>query len=281
MTPLSIAADRALTPSSTDMLRVLQSGLKPVAADYFMVGAMAREILLHHVFGCRPGRRTTDIDFAIATASWDKFNDIKRYLCDVGFKTDDRQVQRLIYVDEVGIQTAVDVLPFGGVQSSDGNISWPPDFDMVMSVCGYEDVNRSTVLVKVADQLEIRVASIPGLTVLKLVAWVNRGAIDNKDAKDLRTIIDGYETVVTAEPLYDIDGLMDELDYQVDLGIARLLGVHAFRVASEETRTALFVELEVEGKQNKLANNMAKDGSDLEKSEALLQQLLLGLKQGR
>lgn len=243
---------------------------------------MAREILLHHVYGNKPGRRTIDVDFAIAVESWDHFLAIKDRLCAVGFEQAANQVQRLRYVDAHNYATVVDVLPFGALERTDKTIAWPPEYDVIMNVCGYEDVNRSAVIVRLEDQLEMRVASIPGLTVLKIFAWLDRGRTDDKDAKDLRTILDGYDAVIGVDALYAEDAtFMDELGYAVDLGIARLLGINAFQVTRDDTRAALFRELETGARQSELATAMAKHADDLDRCDALLGQLLLGLKQGK
>jgi predicted nucleotidyltransferase len=58
-----------------------------------------------------------------------------------------------------------------------------------MSVAGFREAFESTVKVILRRDplLEIKVASLPSLTALKLVAWKNRGITNNKDAKDIGT----------------------------------------------------------------------------------------------
>lgn len=47
---------------------------------YVLAGAMAREILLKHVFGLAPGRRTLDVDFGVAVQDWEQFQRLKSAL---------------------------------------------------------------------------------------------------------------------------------------------------------------------------------------------------------
>ena len=42
--------------------------------ELLVVGALARDLLLHHVHGCKIERATTDVDFALAVSSWEQFS---------------------------------------------------------------------------------------------------------------------------------------------------------------------------------------------------------------
>lgn len=44
---------------------------------FFVAGATAREVLIHHIHGRRPGRRTSDIDIAIFVDDWSSFTDLQ------------------------------------------------------------------------------------------------------------------------------------------------------------------------------------------------------------
>jgi predicted nucleotidyltransferase len=48
------------------VLRVLDPIAIAAGCDYFVAGATARDLILVHVHGLRPGRATRDIDFGIA-----------------------------------------------------------------------------------------------------------------------------------------------------------------------------------------------------------------------
>lgn len=45
---------------------------------FFIAGATAREILLHHVHGRSSGRRTRDVDIAVFVDSWSMFHTLKK-----------------------------------------------------------------------------------------------------------------------------------------------------------------------------------------------------------
>ena len=44
-----------------------------------------------------------------------------------------------------------------------------------MNVAGFEEALESSVWIEIEASLTVRVASIPGLTLLKLTAWADRG----------------------------------------------------------------------------------------------------------
>ena len=72
------------------------------------------------------------------------------------------------------------LIPFRGVASDDNTIEWPPSRDIVMNVAGFEEALSSSVSLTVADNLMIRVASLPALTLLKLIAWSDRAVKPTK-----------------------------------------------------------------------------------------------------
>lgn len=61
-----------------------------------------------------------------------------------------------------------------------------------MSVKGFDEVHREAITVCVDNEFEIRIASLHGLFLLKLNAWLDRNIGTNKDAEDMWYIVDNY-----------------------------------------------------------------------------------------
>jgi len=55
---LSVPRERRLDPDMLEVLRHVDGVARDLAVDYFVVGAMARDILLTGVFGLSAGRAT-------------------------------------------------------------------------------------------------------------------------------------------------------------------------------------------------------------------------------
>jgi hypothetical protein len=123
----------------------------------------------------------------IAVESWDSFALLKERLVATGdFTSNRRALQRLTYSDQAtGFSIPVDLIPFRGVTAAHGTLKWPPSRDTVMNVAGFEEALASSVQIQIEENLIARVASIPGLMILKLVAWSDRGRETDKDAADI------------------------------------------------------------------------------------------------
>lgn len=63
--------------------------------------------------------------------------------------------QRLVH--ESGL--LIDLVPFGDLEEVSGQISWPPDFSIVMSTVGFREAYDHSIEVRITDDLIVRVAS--------------------------------------------------------------------------------------------------------------------------
>jgi predicted nucleotidyltransferase len=61
-----------------------------------------------------------------------------------------------------------------------------------MNLAGFEEALASALNIEAESNLAVRITSIPGLLVLKLIAWRDRNAIDNKGAADIFTLLNSY-----------------------------------------------------------------------------------------
>lgn len=190
----SIPPNSPIDHSIVRVLRALDPVARAVDCEYFVAGATARDLILVNVHGLRPGRATRDIDFGIAVRSWDQFARLKEGLVATGqFESNQKMLQRLVYSDQsAGFSIPVDLIPFGGVTDHNRTIKWPPSRDIVMNVAGFEEALASSVSMQLEDSLTVRVASLPGLALLKLIAWSDRSRETNKDAADLFRLLTTY-----------------------------------------------------------------------------------------
>lgn len=196
--PLEIKYDN-VDPTILSAVRKINAAAGDCDIDYFLAGAMAREIMLRHVFGRGPGRRTLDVDFGIAVTDWDQFEALKRRLIDqADFEAHPKQRQRL---KDKSTSVIVDLIPFGGVERSNASILWPPEEDTVMRVTGFKDALLGAVAVRLVPDLVVPVVSLPLLLVLKLFAWVDRRS-EKRDAADIYTLLRQYGDAGNEDRLY-------------------------------------------------------------------------------
>lgn len=237
--PPSFRPRSPLDPLTIRLLRRIDRLASEADCPYFVAGATARDLVLVHVYGLRPGRATRDVDFGVAVQNWEQFATLKQRAEASGmFRTYPHAMQRLVFIDaETGAELPVDLIPFRGVTTPDYMIEWPPNRDVVMNVAGFEEALESSVSLLVEDGLSVRVASIPGLAVLKLVAWMDRRNITNKDATDLYRLIATYGDAGITDRLYDQEmALLEGYGFDTQLSGADLLGQDAAQLCRRSTR---------------------------------------------
>jgi predicted nucleotidyltransferase len=234
--------DRPLDPISLGVIRAVTTVANDLGLETFMVGATARIILLEHVFGLPPSRATRDIDFAFAVESWEQFQVLKQRLASTAsFTPLERVARRLTFKpDGLNHNIVVDLIPFGGLETEANMIAWPPDMSVIMNVAGYRDAHAAAVTVEVESGLAISLASIPGIAVLKVFAWLDRGQEDAKDAIDLVTLLRQYHEAGNQERVYEeATSALEAAGYDIELTGAWLLGSDASAMVLPTTRQHL------------------------------------------
>ncbi|MEE8059118.1 MAG: nucleotidyl transferase AbiEii/AbiGii toxin family protein [Pseudomonadales bacterium] len=205
-----------------------------LAVRYVVVGASARDIVLHHGHGAKVQRATADVDFGIQVPDWGAYEAVKAGLVAKDFTEISRQ-HRLISSDG----TAIDIVPFGKVASEGDIIAWPQEGGVKMNILGFQEACDNAEQVKIQEDpdLEIPVATPEGMVLLKMIAWTDRIPGERKkDAKDIRYLLETYEKIPAIEiALYADQHTMDTYDADLSLAAAHHLGINAAEIAGEST----------------------------------------------
>lgn len=277
----AVRTDRPLKPEILNILKALQAVTAKLGFSYFLVGATARDVLMTHVFGLEVQRATHDVDFAVALEDWRSFDALKSELLGTGdFEPADGRMHLLRYKpQEFENAFPLDLIPFGGIEQKPHEIAWPPDMDVVMNVTAYAEALKSALHVDVGNGLVVPVISIPGLAVLKLFAWNDRGLSENKDARDLFFLLSRYADAGNAGRLYDeAFPILEACGFDPSLAGARLLGQDASLILEEHSRLALMAVLKDPGKRDKLIIQMLPDRlASSETALALIEQFEQGI----
>lgn len=223
-----------IDPSSVALFVAVNEAATFLGVEYFVVGASARDMILALGYGQQSRRATLDQDFGVRVASWEEFDKLKSVFLTTGLFQETKSMQRLLFQGAL----EVDIVPFGGIADDRGEIRWPPRQDIAMSTVGFEDAYHSALNVRVKSNppLDIRVASAPGLTMLKLISWSDHPHRREKDALDLVFILEHYLDAGNLDRLYDehLD-LVDVADFDYVRAGARLLGRDIARIAAPKT----------------------------------------------
>lgn len=209
--------------------------------DYLVVGATAQTLLAVGLMGREAPRATRDIDIAAAVGSWEHFQRLAARLEKRGSSPQAFSVG--------GVE--VDVLPYGGVEDADRTILWPDDHRM--NVRGFREAVESAETVRLPG-VTVQVPSIPGLALLKLVAWSERRTTTSRDAVDLGNLVGWYASGDRLDRLFDekID-LLERYDFDSELAGACALGSDMVQPLDVAGSRALLRIVEDDAVLNRLA----------------------------
>ncbi|MCC5896528.1 MAG: hypothetical protein JJU32_01245 [Phormidium sp. BM_Day4_Bin.17] len=177
-----------ISQADQNLLRDLFFVLQKLNLPAMIVGAGAMQLVFYSKFG--EGRKTKDWDMAVSLESWDDYSSLVRELTEgESAKFEKTQSEhKLIYRDT---NTEVDLIPFGNIAEPEQDILWK-ESDRVMNVSGFSESFSQATLAKINDR-DVKVVDIPGLVVLKMFAWDDRGMDVDKDLEDLDFILSRYE----------------------------------------------------------------------------------------
>ena len=118
----------ALDERTVATLRSMDATARSLGTPYLVIGATARDLVLHHLHGLPRLRATHDVDFAIQTGSWSHYEAIVSALGTHGFERSGT-MHRLIGSD----RRRIDIVPFGPIETEGSFIAWPPDGSVRMN----------------------------------------------------------------------------------------------------------------------------------------------------
>ena len=264
-----------------DTLHFLKKVADSLGIPFFVIGAFARDLILKHGYGIEPRRKTGDIDLGVEVANWEQFEKLKESLIATGqfFLTSDKQRLRCGTI-------LIDILPFGPITDKYKKISWPPEHAIFMSMVGFEEAYEYSITVRLNSdpELDIKLASLSGLAIMKLISWKEKYPNRRRDAEDLLLIMNKYEETGNSERLYEEDlPLLQEEGFDTKLAGARLVGRDMAKISDPRTiqivKGILDAETE-EMSQYKLVSDMIRETgkADTRFDEILAQ--LMKLRQG-
>jgi predicted nucleotidyltransferase len=248
-------------------------GIKPIIA-----GAFARDLHLQYGHGIALQRKTEDIDFALAVPDWETFAALREQLTKSGaFTGSTMAAHRLRHHSS----WPVDLVPFGGVESPDRKIAWPPRQEFSMDVFGFQEALACSVAVLLPGKIKTRVVSLAALALLKIVCWQDRHyASPRKDAYDLQMILSHYLAAGNEPRLWDefVEWAQDD-DFDYELAGPRMLGQDIRQMLDQpglEQVIRVLLEQTDAGKPGLLPNEM--NSADPDRAAALLKALLRGIR---
>lgn len=243
MTNNSLTLSKDLDQITIALFSSITAALNQCGVQFVVIGATARDVILHYIYKIPIRRLTKDVDLAIIIKNWEKFDELKNALLAFESFSETPIQHRLMFHGVVPL----DLVPFGEIAKKN-TLLWPPDGADQLNITGYQETFDNAITIMMSKKTEpVRFASLPNLTTLKFFAWQERGSADPKDAIDIWTILDNYVAAGNRERLYDqhIDA-MESVDFDEDLAGALVLGRDIKTNVYDHTRLQLLKILEPE-----------------------------------
>jgi len=152
--------------------------------QFFLMGAAARDLMVHHAHGIQARRATEDADFAFMVRDWRAYEDLRSALIAGGeFSAQTRPAtHRLRHLSGLPL----DIVPFGGIERPDRTFAWPADEREIFDCFGVNEAFAAGVVVALPEGSEVKVASVAAQVTLKITAWFDRRHTHRgRDAGDL------------------------------------------------------------------------------------------------
>ena len=283
MTDISKSYKELGIPHFKEVFDLLDETFKSRGITYYLLGSTAISLELLKD-GIKPSRGTKDIDFAIMVSSYSDYRGLIEELENKGFKN---VTDPWTYYHR-GFDIAVDILPFGEIEENntvnftERNI----DFHVLgMSIILSAEESRT---VRIDDKIA-NIPSLPGMVLLKLVAWSDRPETRENDIGDILLIITKYFWMMSDSIIEDHNDLLEFLgeDGEISQRIvaSRVLGREAAKFLQLSNplkeRILQVIEHNINNQfQSAIAKHWAaKLDQTIEYTLSLLEAFLIGIKE--
>ena len=169
------------------MLNALERGLEKYGLDFYLVGAVARDVWMRGIHNLPPRRTTGDIDLAVLINDKGVYEALKKYLvAEEKFQATRENAFVLIWNNRL----QVDLLPFGAIEDAEGRVTVQGTGYTTVDVPGFKEIYQQGLPeVSFRETRNFKVCTLPGIVILKLLAWHDRPEARRDDIKDISDIL--------------------------------------------------------------------------------------------
>ena len=203
-------------PYFREVFEIIDETMQKHNVPFYLIGASAVSLQLMKK-GIKPGRGTKDIDFAIMISSYTTFKAIYKSLEERSFT----KVRAPWTFYHRGYNIVNDILPFGEIEQE-----FTLNFNkrkIDLHVLGLTEVVENPEEVFIEDKIA-KIPALPGMVILKLVAWSDRPEVRPKDLADILKIIEHYFEFNQEEIIESHNDIFPDEDIDLRKVAARVLG---------------------------------------------------------
>jgi predicted nucleotidyltransferase len=169
------------------MLQALERGFSKFGIDYYLIGAVSKDVWMRGVYNFPTKRATRDIDFAIFINEKGIYEQLSTYLVnEEGFTPIKDNAFALIWEDGV----EVDLMPFGAIEDENRKVTVEGIGYTSIHVDGFKEVyDAGLPQIELENHHQFKFCTIPGIVLLKLIAWDDRPERRRDDILDISDIL--------------------------------------------------------------------------------------------
>jgi len=214
-------------PAMAEVIESLERGFMKYNIDFYLVGALARDVWLKGVHDLDVELTTRDIDFGIMVKDVTTFEQLKEYLINeegfVSIKTN-----AFVIIAPNGME--IDLLPFGEIEKK-GKVTVKGSGLTTISLDGFEEVYDTNLPeIQLGDDTKFKVCTLPGIVLLKLIAYDDRPEMRMDDIRDIAVIVKHFFYVYD-EIIWEKHNDLFEEGRELDEIAARVLGREMGKIA--------------------------------------------------
>lgn len=216
-------------PQLSEMLSALERGLNKFDIDFYLVGAVARDLWMSAINDIPPSRITGDIDFAVFIDDKGTYDNLKKYLIEVeGFSPYKGNAFVLVWKGFI----QVDLLPFGEIEDKNAGVTIEGSGLTSLNMPGFKEIyDEGLPVVELEEIHKFKFCTLPGIVILKLVAWQDRPEIRRDDIKDVSNILKHFFDMYAEEIFENHNDLFGSEEAELNLIAARVMGREMSKIA--------------------------------------------------
>lgn len=169
------------------VLDAVAQALDALEINYYMIGALARQIWYEKAK--KSFRTTKDVDYGILVGSIQEFEAVKTYLVEQKGYTPGKE-NPFVLISPEGFQ--VDLLPFGEIEQAGQVVIERTGMSTIQAHGMKEVYENATEQVTLEIGNTFKAATLPGIVLLKLIAYDDRPERRQKDAQDIGNILNNF-----------------------------------------------------------------------------------------
>lgn len=221
-------------PEISEMLSAMERGLAKYKVDFYLVGAVARDVWMSGINKIEPRRTTGDIDFAVFINNITTYDELREHLInEEGFFPYKGNNFVLIWKG----RTQVDLLPFGAIEDENGRVSTNGIGLTNISLQGFAEIYEEGLPeLNLEDEHQFKFCTLPGIVLLKMIAFDDRPEHRRDDIKDISDILNHFFDMYDEEIWSNHSDLFGEEGIDLKHLAARVMGREIKKIAKRNPK---------------------------------------------